>query len=499
MWSVTSVDSGFSDDKTLIATLIDHVNERYHISMLRLHHSANNISFMLCTKNDPVQHYMNGIKARLQTHYHGDSHDWATTIISKRTNTMHFSCSIANDYYILNNILQIIYQYAPQLKVIQSKLPWLIAVSKSSIIRTNSVAREHAAGEFENHVENVMSSFLLGSAIESELRLRQIYQLPTDMQDDTVILTMVEELTTIQNSLISEGFLKHQENSILNINVILTEHTKNLFQNQNSNTDLKSIEKMQLALEITPAIRSVINGIYSRDSEHFKLLNLAIFFYSVCQQAASNTNGFMPGVTYNDAIRALVKGLYSGQRQKNINNDTNIDNLQTDLSACYHGSYVELVEAFNGILPQVNIFYDYIGILLEDLKYDIVNILMKTPDINLPTATTYLNIWEGKQAEPDNKQEQYYSFKQEVLDAFHYMINDYLSKHFNNCMSLMERMRGELNKHINDMKNSSYSENYIELVIPSLTHLQKAWSIKERLEQQEHITPGNKRQRLVAG
>lgn len=63
----------------------------------------------------------------------------------------------------------------------------------------------------------------------------------------------------------------------------------------------------------------------------------------------------------------------------------------------------------------------------------------------------------------------------------------------------MERMRGELNKHINDMKNSSYSENYIELVIPSLTHLQKAWSIKERLEQQEHITPGNKRQRLVAG
>lgn len=398
----------------------------------------------------------------------------------------------------------------------------------------------NVAQGFEAHADNNMRPTVFSSARKSELALRAKYNFPApmysfeynaisddedliagdtgsdtgdedneydvshyDATENTLIRTFSKFLYRKANALITSGFLEHEYFDDPSSNIILSQKAFDILSYETIDSRREDFTTASYALDLSAAINALNKyGSHSHNG-HMKqtrivgygMRNLVALLWHCCLEANKHTiRGFMPGVTQNDAINALVHGIAEGARggNRNKNDNSEGDDLgYKDLRVCDQGRYNSLFAAFLGIFPEVNIIYDYSDCLLIHLKQKLLTALVKYPAVgNMETATQYITYWNNGTNEEDNQD--FINFVAQMQQDFPSMLQEFINTFFDPIDDEMRTaVNLDINKHIAEIEAANLETSYIESVSINATDLQAAW-------EKEMVASSSKRMKLQA-
>lgn len=272
----------------------------------------------------------------------------------------------------------------------------------------------HFAKSFSKHRETTMLAPVFASARRSELSLRELYKHPVEPDTEKhtqwripIIDDLVKKLEIEARRIIdTEGLLRLDDEN----KFVLSKRSKRLITNNNdttkdkilSNETLKLVQKARHALDVIAAIEELKVGachILSIDMEKTKLnygIHDVIALLWFCIQQADRTKTFPLDVTLNNARDALTHGIANAARAANrdvLGAEDNYDDLKDAKPDCDQGAYVSLIRSMVGILPGVEIVFDYMEIFkgfTQNFVYETLIEKNKT----LVNAKAQLNLWQ---------------------------------------------------------------------------------------------------------
>ncbi len=448
--------------------------------------------------------------------------------------TFDISVSITSDLQSLIAVLNILDDRIHNFSQINHSLSLILNPSKADLISAHKNHMLETAPKFESQGENTMRASLRATTRTSEIALRAKYNFPAPMyscfftaptptptpplyntgnEDDNeeeesadsdvvmdggqignvetlddfdntteydnaeneAITKLISMLESKQANLIRRGFLIREYTG----RIILSALSIQILTEARSNPDVADLDLATRALNIKTCIRALApHGSHSHNREMYRtgivgygMRNLTALMWHSCIQA-KETKSFMIGVSFGNAINALINGIANGARAGNRNEDLIDDLSETDMPPCDAGKYNSLITAFNGILPEINIIYNYIEYLLQELKQEIINILIDdTLDYSL--SRNYLTLWLG--SNDTVKPIAYLDFVDHVKEDFPNMIARILDNTSPHDPILKEQIELDIQCEIRNVEEINFGLKFIEIVSPTVGDLDTAW------------------------
>lgn len=296
----------------------------------------------------------------------------------------------------------------------------------------------------------------------------------------SIISNLMDQLYDLQDKYIDTNFIKLDPTWDDSESMILTSRAIDLLSTTpKSPFNIDDIDSAKNALNVMAALRAISyagshyknNGMKHTGINGYGMRNLVALIWHSCMKADSSNN--LPnGVTLNDALLALAKGIADGARGGNRNRDS-FDDLKVDAQTCDQGKYNSLFSAMLGIFPEIKIDFDYTDTLLQSLKSEIIREIVAHAKDN-SEAKELLKIWLGEQTDDTSK-----SYKQlckKINVRFPQMIELFIDSQYPvDSIELRAKIKYQINKDIKDISEKSFGISYIESVSPTHQMLDEAW------------------------
>jgi len=380
------------------------------------------------------------------------------------------------------------------------------------------------------------------AAIAASIRADDIDQYDYDEHDinkytpgeNTLIASLIEKLESIKTKMLNDGYLEtksiidsvsedpddHFADSDDEVDesretkVVISELSRRLLTSPSAEDSERSIERARTAFNVITSLNALApGGSHSHNGAMeqsritgYGMRNLVALMWKCCletdevddesdrDELSESDNLFMKGITYKDSFKALIRGIASGARGKNRNDDDNSeDDLEEiDKRACDKGRVNALVEAFNGILPDVHIVYEITQLMLNHFESEIIHLLLARSEVvDFETANNYLDIWLGNQRNKAYKQ--YSVFEQQAIAEFPNMLHRLLTSMGADSHALRRSLKKELDEEITRVESNGVGFKYIEQVSPKHRALKVEWDL---LHPQITTNRANKRRNL---
>lgn len=321
------------------------------------------------------------------------------------------------DNFLFDNTLKTLEQLLPSFETIQEHIPRFLNPDKATVQQMLKPELGSLRKDFERSAENNQNKFVFLSARQSEARLRERYNFGTSIynmfgsilsygnSEEALIDDLIDTLSNMQQEYLNTKFLTYNDKDDT---IWLSKYSIDLLKNQ-TEKNVEDVAKAKAALDVKTALEAVqTNGSHSSNSgmEHtqirgYGLYNLVALLWKCCKDANDSSNGFMKGVSFADATKALIHGIANGARGNNRNYDKgqDEDEYEDDLGyfdypCCDQGCYNFLFAAMLGIFPEVEIKFDLNETFVAYLKPEIICILLSYSP-NLEVAKDYIKTWNG--------------------------------------------------------------------------------------------------------
>lgn len=204
---------------------------------------------------------------------------------------------------------------------------------------------------------------------------------------------------------------------------------------------------------------------------------VALIWHSIIM--ANRNNNFCKGASFNDALAALIHGIANGVRGNNRNYNDESDDLDLeDKPACDVGKYNNLISSMLGILPEVQIYYNYLDLLNYELKKELYSILLQH---EFSLAAEIIGFWSAPTEPTDENIRSsasfviYKSFVEQAKQILPNMLPHFLQQNFAHDPELMNKINSEIKAH-DKMTQETTGISFIESITLTTSDLFTLWS-----------------------